>query len=175
MSIYKDICPIPFDQQPLNEYAQLKQSILFNWSTTTIAHFIKKLLTIFLFIIIITSSISIIITYKKYMSFSLLIIYYSAIFATFIIESILVRLYLGWSYILKRLLSATVFYEESGWYDGQLWIKPSYILIQDRLVGVYQVMPIIRKLKKIFLLNTFFFSLQIYFLFLNQNVVYCNL
>lgn len=175
MSIYKDICPIPFDQQPLNEYAQLKELLLFDWSATTIANFIKKLVTIFLFIVIITSSISIIITSQKYILFSWSIIYYNTIFATLTIESILVRLYLGWSYILKRLLSATVFYEESGWYDGQLWIKPSNVLIQDRLVGVYQVMPIILKLKVIFLLNTLFFSLQIYLLFVNKNLVSCNL
>jgi hypothetical protein len=175
MSIYKDICPIPFDQQPLNEYAQLKELLLFDWSATTIANFIKKLVTIFLLIVIITSSISIIITNQKYMLFSWSIIYYNTIFATLTIESILVRLYLGWSYILKGLLSATVFYEESGWYDGQLWIKPSNVLIQDRLVGVYQVMPIILKLKVIFLLNTLFFSLQIYLLFVNKNLVSCNL
>ena len=138
MSIYKDICPIPVDQQPLNEYAQLKQLILFNWSTKPIHSFIKKLLAIFLFLTIITSSTSIIITHNEYTLFN-----------------------------LKRLLSATVFYEESGWYDGQLWIKPSNILIQDRLVGIYQVMPIIRTLKIIFLLNTCFFILQVYFLFIN--------
>jgi hypothetical protein len=102
-------------------------------------------------------------------------VYYNIIFATLAIEFILVRLYLGWSYILKRLLSATVFYEESGWYDGQLWIKPSHVLIQDRLVGVYQVMPIIINLKVIFLVNTLFFSLQIYFLFVNKNLISCNL
>jgi hypothetical protein len=167
MSIYKDICPIPFDQQPLNEYAQLKQLILFDWSTKPIHSFIKKLLAIFLLLIVITSSMSIIITHKKYTLFNLSNIYYHTIFATLTIEFIIIRLYLGWSYILKRLLSATVFYEESGWYDGQLWIKPSSILIQDRLVGIYQVMPIIRTLKVIFLLNTCFCILQVYFLFIN--------
>nr|YP_009390105.1 photosystem I assembly protein Ycf36 [Sheathia arcuata]ART65468.1 photosystem I assembly protein Ycf36 [Sheathia arcuata] len=167
MSLYKDICPIPFDQQPLNEYAQLKQLILFNWSTKPIHSFIKKLLAIFLLLIIINSIISIIITQNKYILLNLSNIYYSAIFATLTIKLIIIRLYLGWSYILKRLLSATVFYEESGWYDGQLWIKPSNILIQDRLVGIYQVMPIIRTLKVIFLLNTCFFILQVYFLFIN--------
>ena len=30
-------------------------------------------------------------------------------------------------------MEATVPYEESGWYDGQVWIKPPEILIQDRL------------------------------------------
>jgi hypothetical protein len=30
------------------------------------------------------------------------------------------RLYLGWAYIGNRLFSATVEYEETGWYDGQV-------------------------------------------------------
>ena len=29
-------------------------------------------------------------------------------------------------------MEATVPYEESGWYDGQIWIKPPEILLQDR-------------------------------------------
>lgn len=64
---------------------------------------------------------------------------------------IMMRLYLGWSYIVKRLLSATVFYEESGWYDGQVWIKNSDYLIQDRLIGLYQVIPFITRIKYSFL------------------------
>jgi hypothetical protein len=36
----------------------------------------------------------------------------------------LVRIYLAWSYVGNRLLSATVEYEETGWYDGQLFVKP---------------------------------------------------
>lgn len=31
-----------------------------------------------------------------------------------------IRLYLGWSHVGDRLLSATVIYEETGWYDGQV-------------------------------------------------------
>lgn len=30
----------------------------------------------------------------------------------------------GWSYVGDRLLSAVVAYEETGWYDGQMWVKP---------------------------------------------------
>lgn len=40
----------------------------------------------------------------------------------------------GWSYVGDRLLSAVIPYEESGWYDGQMWVKPPevrYILIKS--------------------------------------------
>ena len=38
-------------------------------------------------------------------------------------------------------MEATVPYEESGWYDGQIWIKPPEILLQDRLIGTYEIYP----------------------------------
>ena len=44
-------------------------------------------------------------------------------------------------------MNATVTYEESGWYDGQTWIKTNEVLIQDRLIGVYEVLPILKKLQ----------------------------
>jgi Conserved in the green lineage and diatoms 27 len=56
----------------------------------------------------------------------------NVILATFLLKVMLVRLYLGWSFVQKRLLSATLFYEESGWYDGQMWIKSVDTLMQDR-------------------------------------------
>ena len=37
---------------------------------------------------------------------------------------LLVRQWLGWTYVMKRLLAESVDYEESGWYDGQTWEKP---------------------------------------------------
>ena len=77
---------------------------------------------------------------------------------------ILFRLYLGWSYIIKRLLSATVFYEESGWYDGQVWVKTSAYLMQDRLIGLYQIKPFIMRLKYTFLVIVLNFILS-YFLY----------
>ena len=57
------------------------------------------------------------------------------------------RLYLAWLYIYDRLMNASVTYEESGWYDGQTWIKTNEVLIQDRLIGVYEVLPILEKLQ----------------------------
>ena len=38
-----------------------------------------------------------------------------------------------------RLLSAAVEYEETGWYDGQLFVKPPEVLARDRLLGSYEV------------------------------------
>ena len=65
----------------------------------------------------------------------------------------ILRLYLGWRYIYNRLMNATVTYEESGWYDGQTWIKTNEVLIQDRLVGTYEVLPIIERLRVVILIS----------------------
>ena len=45
----------------------------------------------------------------------------------------------GWSYVGARLLSAAVPYEETGWYDGQTFVKPPEVLARDRLLGTYEV------------------------------------
>ena len=49
------------------------------------------------------------------------------------------RIYLGWAYVGDRLLSAAVEYEETGWYDGQVFVKPPEVLARDRLLGSYEV------------------------------------
>ena len=66
---------------------------------------------------------------------------YSSLAGIAIVIVLCSRLYLGWQYIYSRLMEATVPYEESGWYDGQVWIKPPEVLLQDRLIGTYNVYP----------------------------------
>ena len=164
MCISKKRCPVPFDQQPLNEYFALKESNFFSWS---ISEQQTYLLTIF------------------YLSFILFAIFYPIIFSLisrqqnfikyFIIDGLLVnvililvfiRLYLGWSYIIKRLLSATIFYEESGWYDGQIWIKTADSLMQDRLIGLYELVPLLQRIKYtgLFFVIFLFFDIFIFYL-----------
>jgi hypothetical protein len=57
-------------------------------------------------------------------------------------------LYLGWRYVRDRLWSPTIFYEESGWYDGQAWTKTPELLARDRLVVNYQLRPILTRLSR---------------------------
>ena len=58
------------------------------------------------------------------------------------------NMYNGWSYVRDRLLSATVEYEETGWYDGQVYVKDPEMLARDRLLGTYTVRPIVEMLRK---------------------------
>ena len=59
---------------------------------------------------------------------------------------LLVRQWLGWSYVHKRLLSERVEYEESGWYDGQVWEKPLSWRERDLLLAQHEVRPILGRL-----------------------------
>ena len=54
---------------------------------------------------------------------------------------------MGWNYVKNRLKSDRIFYEESGWYDGQTWLKPEAMLDRDRLVVSYEIDPIFVRLR----------------------------
>jgi hypothetical protein len=54
----------------------------------------------------------------------------------------------GWSHVRQRLDSAKIFYEESGWYDGQTWEKPEADLAKDRLLVTYEIKPVLNRLYK---------------------------
>ena len=74
---------------------------------------------------------------------------------------LLSRQWLSWVYIYKRLNSENIEYEESGWYDGQVWEKPIDWRAKDLLIAQHQVKPILNHLKSIiiFLISNIFISL----------------
>ena len=60
-----------------------------------------------------------------------------------------IRLYVGWNHVFKRLTSEKVEYEESGWYDGQVWIKPLVLKEKESLIASIEVKPILKNLIQI--------------------------
>nr|YP_009541743.1 hypothetical protein [Synarthrophyton chejuense]AYR05752.1 hypothetical protein [Synarthrophyton chejuense] len=146
MLFSKDICPVPFDQQPLNEFYELKGSCLFSYFGLSLRKYFYSVFSIcftsaFLFA-------PLVIALKNTSFFQFIAI--ESIFITFALVIVLLRLYLGWSYVLKRLLSASIFYEESGWYDGQIWTKTAEMLTKDRLIGIYCVLPVLQRIQYTF-------------------------
>jgi Conserved in the green lineage and diatoms 27 len=138
-------CPVPLEQRPLNEYLQLRQSFDFNWTTPTAENFIKNviILTTITYIncgciVFLTS------TLNDNLIKNIIVISASS---SIILTIIFLRVYLGWNYVYNRLIQATIAYEESGWYDGQIWVKTTETLSQDRLIAKYELLPIITKLK----------------------------
>ena len=117
----KSKCPVPREQQPTNEFIELSKSKIFSWPKT------KKTLIIilikfwvgafFLFLAISSGSVY----FKTFLLRYILLSFFSSLSIPLLIS---IRLYLGWNHVFKRLNSESVEYEESGWYDGQVWIKP---------------------------------------------------
>ncbi|KMS95139.1 hypothetical protein BVRB_011970 [Beta vulgaris subsp. vulgaris] len=140
-------CPVPLDQQPIIEYQNLSTSFPFSWASGDLVEYASRLLATGL-------------------SFGLLVglpvswfgsvgsdhdqvkvVLGSLSSGVFVVTMAVLRMYLGWAYVGNRLLSATVEYEETGWYDGQIWVKTAEVLARDRLLGSFQVKPVLGRLK----------------------------
>jgi hypothetical protein len=149
------ICPVPIEQQPINEYQELKESWLFRWVTLDLRDYIIKLIWVWGWSWLVAGPVAAasFSPNKHLVQFMLCGGAGASVFLTLM----LLRLYLGWSYVRDRLLRETIFYEESGWYDGQTWTKPPEILTRDRLIVSYQVQPILLRLKRTFGILTLFF------------------
>ena len=139
-------CPVPEEQRPLNEYQDLKESWFFGWALCDRWAYFRPLLLWWSLSWVMFGPISAVsyMPTRQPVQFVL----FAAIGSSVIPVLALLRLYLGWNYVKSRLLNTTVFYEESGWYDGQIWAKPAEVLMQDRLIVTYQVQPILHRLTR---------------------------
>ena len=145
MSEFK--CPVPKEQQPTNEYIELSKSLFFSWPKTKkslILVLIKFWLGAFvLFLVISSGSIYFKTSLLKYVLLS----FFSSLSIPLLIS---LRLYIGWNHVFKRLTSERIEYEESGWYDGQVWIKPLILKEKESLIASVEVKPILKNLIQIF-------------------------
>ena len=139
-------CPVPKEQQPTNEFLELSNSFVFSWPKSnrrlSIVLISIWFFTFFIFIFISSGSVYFEKNYIKY----ILISFFSSLSIPLLI---ILRLYLGWNHIFKRLTSEKVEYEESGWYDGQTWIKPLALKEKESLIATLEVKPILRNLIQI--------------------------
>ena len=140
-------CPVPKEQQPTNEFIELSRSIIFSWPKTKkslVLILIKFWVGAFaLFLVISSGSVYFKSTLLKY----ILLSFFSSLSIPLLI---IIRLYLGWKHVFKRLTSERVEYEESGWYDGQVWIKPLVLREKESLIATIEVKPILNNLIQIF-------------------------
>jgi len=140
-------CPVPREQQPINEFVELSKSTIFSWPKTKkslILVLIKFWIGAFiLFVVISSGSIYFESSTLKY----ILLSFFGSLSVPLLIS---LRLYLGWNHVFKRLNSEKVEYEESGWYDGQIWIKPIDIKEKESLIASIEVKPILKNLIQIF-------------------------
>jgi len=140
-------CPVPREQQPTNEFIELSKSKIFSWPKTKkslILILIKFWIGAFvLFLVISSGSVYFKTSLLKY----ILLSFFSSLSIPLLIS---IRLYLGWNHIFKRLTSEKVEYEESGWYDGQVWEKPLVLKEKESLIASIEVKPILKNLTQIF-------------------------
>ncbi len=140
-------CPVPREQQPTNEFIELSKSFVFSWPKTKkslILVLIKFWVGSFLIFLVISSG-------SIYFKTSLLKYILLSLFCSLSIPLLIsIRLYLGWNHVFKRLTSEKVEYEESGWYDGQVWIKPLVLKEKESLIASIEVKPILKNLIQIF-------------------------
>ena len=133
-------CPVPKDQQPTNEFIELSKSKIFSlakskksFSFILIKYWVG---TFIIFLTISSGSVYFETSTLKY----ILLSFFSSLSFPFLFS---LRLYLGWNHIFKRLTSEKIEYEESGWYDGQIWIKPLNLKEKESLIALLEVKPIL--------------------------------
>ncbi|KAK9810770.1 hypothetical protein WJX73_006093 [Symbiochloris irregularis] len=137
---------VPPDQRPVNELASLRDAPLYSWALLKSSAYVQRLTVVwlaFFFLLGIPIASQSFDPYQNTAQFVLS----GATGALAVVAVAVIRIYLGWSYVGNRLLSAAVDYEESGWYDGQVFVKPPEVLARDRLLGTYEVKPTLERLK----------------------------
>ena len=136
-------CPVPKDQQPTNEFIELSKSKIFSSPKSKKSFFFILLKfwlgTFLLFILISSGSVYFETDKLRY----ILLSFFGSLSLPFLYS---VRLYLGWNHVFKRLTSEKVEYEESGWYDGQIWLKPVNLKEKESLIALAEVKPILKNL-----------------------------
>ncbi|CAI7787305.1 unnamed protein product, partial [Closterium sp. NIES-54] len=139
-------CPVPEEQQPINEYQSLLESAVFPWVTLDGLNYALRLVGVGVVVSALIGWPVASLTFDPKRD-ALQCLLGSLGGGQLAVTLAALRLYLGWSYIGNRLFSATVEYEETGWYDGQVWVKTPELLARDRLLASYKVKPVLNRLK----------------------------
>ncbi|XP_062181422.1 uncharacterized protein ycf36-like isoform X2 [Phragmites australis] len=133
-------CPVPPEQRPVNEYEALAASLPFSWAAGDLRVYCSRLtLTGAAFALFVGLPVVAFGGRGGAGGDGLHLALGTAGSGILAVTLAVVRMYLGWAYVGNRLLSATVEYEETGWYDGQIWIKTPEVLARDRLLGSFSL------------------------------------
>ena len=150
MALPASICPVPEEQQPLNEYTTLVDSWFYRWATLAFPNYVVPMVWIWAISWLVVGPVSAysFSPHKHFIQFMLC----GSAGATCFLGLPLLWLYSGWAYVGDRLSRETVSYEESGWYDGQVWQKPPELAARDRLIVNYQIQPWLSRIRQTFVL-----------------------
>eukprot|EP00241_Pyramimonas_parkeae_P012494 CAMPEP_0114234058 /NCGR_PEP_ID=MMETSP0058-20121206/5511_1 /TAXON_ID=36894 /ORGANISM="Pyramimonas parkeae, CCMP726" /LENGTH=293 /DNA_ID=CAMNT_0001345721 /DNA_START=282 /DNA_END=1163 /DNA_ORIENTATION=+ len=137
-------CPVPLGQRPTQELLQLQTDPFFSWAALPTQEYALRLVGTWLAFALLVGVPVASGTYDIHKQ-ALQVGLSAGASSLAVVTALVLRLYLGWDYVKRRLLSATVEYEETGWYDSQVWVKPAEILSRDRLIGNFQMKPVIER------------------------------
>ena len=143
-----DACPVPPEQRPLELYRELQASWFFAWphgSDSGLAVPLGRSLLIAMPLTLLVATGSVPLRHDP-----LRLAIAGGVAALLVPLLLLVRQWLGWSTLNRRLIATAVDYEESGWYDGQVWEKPVSWREQDLLVSRHEVRPVLQRLQRAF-------------------------
>ncbi|MCP9790918.1 CGLD27 family protein [Vulcanococcus limneticus Candia 3F8] len=139
-------CPVPPAQRPLEQYRELAASWFFAWPHASFASLLRPLAVSWLLLLPgawLVASGSVALRHDPPR-----LVAAGAVAALVLPLLLLTRQWLGWTSIQRRLVATAVEYEESGWYDGQVWEKPLAWREQDLLVATHQVRPVLERLQR---------------------------
>jgi hypothetical protein len=141
---------VPRDQRPANELKALRETFLYSWALQPTGGLLTRVGVLFGGVFALLGAPISNATFDPGQQPVEFVLAASA-GSLAVVCVALVRVYLGWAYVGNRLLSAVIEYEETGWYDGQLFVKPPKVLARDRLLGTYEVKPALARLKGVLL------------------------
>ncbi|ESA35070.1 protein ycf36 [Leptolyngbya sp. Heron Island J] len=141
-------CPVPVEQLPIREYEEMRESWFYSWGARDLRGYTVPVLVVWGLSWLVSGPIAAA-SYAPTEVLNKFLI--SAALGALVVPALtLLQLYVGWSHVGQRLQIKDLPYEESGWYDGQIWTKPDDIFNRDRLIVDYQVRPILNRLRKTF-------------------------
>jgi Conserved in the green lineage and diatoms 27 len=140
------LCPIPEDQKPINQYLGLKENTLTSWTTLSTTKYQQKIISLYgLFFGLISL--------VRFSSFQGLSYVFDWIFENLFLSTnfLLVLFFIilsRWVQIQNQFNQARFFYEETSWYDGQIWEKPFLLIKNDQLIRSQKITPIIQRIQQ---------------------------
>jgi len=157
------LCPVPENQKPINEYIDLKENFFLNWTTFTEKNYFLKFFSFYLCWFLLIFLLTIDLSFKHIFSNIL----WSLGISLLLQNIMLFFFFLRWKEMKKRFNQARLFYEESSWFDGQIWEKPFFLIKNDKLIASQKIEPILKRLRKTLFLSSFinflFFFILIFF------------
>lgn len=145
MSVLSSRCPVPPEQLPINQYQDMDESWFYRLGKCTRWSYYKPLFVLWCVSWVVAGPVAA----SSYAPAKALIpfVIWATIGALVGPLLVLLQIYVGWSHVGQRLRLQELPYEESGWYDGQVWVKPEEVLNRDRLILTYEVQPVLHRVR----------------------------